>query len=482
MAAPPQSPAMLPLPDRKENGAPPEASASAQAEADAMFRMLRYFSLTSFLCILVASLVLMVFFRQVAIREIVSLGERHNIALGKAALMTVRQELIDFLAATAEIDPALLPSYPMNSSLANALRELMTDTTVVRIKIYNHKGRVVFSTNPASTGRDQSDNAGWRAAMAGAVASKLVYRDSFNQFDQQTEEDNLIQTYVPVRLSNAYPVMGVFEVYVDVNAMVKDSERAQWLIVGGATLIMIALYLVLLAIVRRAERIIAAQQQEIRQRSLLLERLSADMLRGQEAEKKKIAYELHEGVAQTLSAVKLTVDEACRRVAGAGAADAGALASTAEYVRSAIDEVRSMAVHLRPSSLDDLGLIATLAWLQREFGRLHPEVDLELDLDVDEEDIPQPLKVIIYRVAEEALECAARSTKVHRVELALVARDDGAVELRIFHRGAPGVGLGPEDCSEVIKQVRQRTVLSGGRFQAAHDGTDNFLLLASWLR
>ncbi|MCK7490534.1 MAG: hypothetical protein MZW92_01070 [Comamonadaceae bacterium] len=53
------------------------------------------------------------------------------------------------------------------------------------------------------------------------MASKLVYRDAFNVFDRATESDNLIQTYVPILGASGEAVRGVFELYADVNAMVR---------------------------------------------------------------------------------------------------------------------------------------------------------------------------------------------------------------------------------------------------------------------
>jgi len=90
-------------------------------------------------------------------------------------------------------------------------------------------------------------------------------RDSFNAFDRRTEEDNLIQTYVPIVDAEGQPARGVFEIYTDVNSMVQHTEEAQWQLIGGGALIMALLYLALLAVVRYAERIIARQQDEIRE-------------------------------------------------------------------------------------------------------------------------------------------------------------------------------------------------------------------------
>jgi hypothetical protein len=445
-----------------------------------MFRILRYFSITSLICIVLAALAMVTFLRQVGMREIVDLGERHNIGLAKTALATVRQELVDFLDAADAQDPNRGGASPMNPALLKALHDLMTDTTVVKVKIYGDTGRVAFATKTTQVGRDQSDNPGVRAALDGRVASKLIYRDVFNVFDHEDEDGNLIQTYLPVRLSAADPVKGAFEVYVNVNPMVQAMERAQWIIAAGSAAILSILYLLLLMVVRRAERIIAAQQAEIRQRSLLLEQFSASMLREQEAEKQKIAIELHEGIAQTLAGVKLKVDSACRLAEQSGLSDGGELAPAADYLRSAIDEVRAVAVHLRPSSLDDLGLIATMAWLRTQFTHGHPTIVLELDLDIEEYDMSPAIKVIVFRVAEEILAGIDTCGIVGKTNIGLTKSDVDTLMLTVALSSHPSGFLKVNDCTDAISRASQRTVLSGGSFDVDDHGNGTVVLTATW--
>src|SRR5690606_21052152 len=113
------------------------------------------------------------------------------------------------------------------------------------------------------------------------------------------EEDNLMQTYIPVRASATEPVQGVFEIYTDVNDLVHQIERTEFIIMAGAMLILSGLYAVLLLVVRRARNVIDTQNHTIRERTQTLEILSARMLKSEESNKQKIAMELHEGLAQT---------------------------------------------------------------------------------------------------------------------------------------------------------------------------------------
>lgn len=445
-----------------------------------MFRMIRYFSVASFVCIVIAATALTAFFRYVAIREIVEFGESSGVALAQAALTAVRDDLLEYLAKTDKTAPGSLADVPVSPALAHEIDDLMRVKSVARLKIYNREGWVVFATRESAIGTDQEDNAGVIAALAGRVTSSLVYRDAFNAFDHETEEDNLIQTYVPIAADKGTPVYGAFEVYMDVNPMVQDTERAQWQIISGAAVIMALLYLALLAVVRYAERIIRRQHDEIRERTVTLERLSAHMLENQEDEKRRIAFDLHEGVAQTLTAVKMNVETAARQLSANDGGNARSLQPMVQAVKEAIVEVRGVAMNLRPSSLDDLGLVVTIQWFCREFSKLHPDIEAGSNILVSEEEVPPPLKIIIYRVLEEACRAIADDPATTRMQVTLGAEGETIALTIEFDGGSETAG--DEGAYSDLAAPRERTVLSGGSFQVSTDASAVRKVRATWLR
>jgi signal transduction histidine kinase len=451
----------------------------AATEPRELFRFLRYFSTASLVLIAAAALLLALLFRNVAIREIVKVGEAHNIVLTEAAIASVKDDLVEFLDKTGGMPPEALREIALPPELEREFGALLQISGVSRLKIYNREGIVVYSSRRAFIGRNQSDNVGVVSALAGQVASKLIYRDTFNVFDQQGEDDNLIQTYVPIHPSTGGPAQGVFELYVDVDPIVRDSERAEMQVIAGALAIMTLLYAALIWVVRYAERIIRAQHDAIRERSASLEMLSARMLRAQEEEKRKIAFELHEGVAQTLAAVKLSVEgtlDALRRRGQDGAT----LEPAVQVVKDTINEVRTVALQLRPSSLDDLGLLATLDWYCREFSRLHPQVSAEAVVDLQEQDVPEPLKIIIYRVIEDICQAVASLAGPGRLRFHL-ERDGERIVLTAEHDLAGGAG--PALAEPVLAAASERILLSGGSFEALGGARNSSnRLRASWLR
>jgi signal transduction histidine kinase len=438
----------------------------------ASFKLLPFFSITSLLGIVAAAVLVTLLHRQTAIAALVDLGERQNIALAQTALNSVHDRLSDYLrranggerAATPEVD-----------ALEAALNVVLRATGVVRIKVYCRDGTVAFSTKRSQIGRDQSDNPAFIQALRGDIASKLIYRDTFNYFDQDTEEDNLIQTYVPVDEGAAGTPLGVFEIYTDVNPLVHDISRMELLIVAGTGIIFLLLYVLLLTVVHRAGNIIARQQLTIADRNKTLELLSAQLLDAQETERKRVAFELHEGIAQTLAAIKFQLEIAVQTAVIDGEPRTAGLGSLVKTVQGAIQEVRTMATQLRPPSLDDLGIGATLGWLARQLSEIYPDLAVEAQVSVGEERIPKPLRVIVYRVVQEALAAMTRHNVARTIDVVL-KESDGMLRLEITD---PTMSLAAR-LEPALSIARERILMSGGTFAMQASPSGGAILCAEW--
>ncbi|MGE5319531.1 MAG: sensor histidine kinase, partial [Hyphomicrobiaceae bacterium] len=438
-----------------------------------MFRLLRYYSVTSLIAVVAAAALLTWYYRQVSIQGIVALAERSNLTLAQAVMTPLKPALLEFLTDTANFLPNGERPPPLPPKLAESVKILMQDRTISRIKIYNRHGVVVFSTLPSQTGGNQSQNQGFRSAIMGEVASALIYRDTFNDFDGQTEEDNLTHTYIPVQAGPAEPIQGVFEVYTDVNRLVLMAERTEFIIMVGAVLILSSLYAVLLLIVRRASNIIEMQQRTIRERTETLELLSAQMLKSEESNKKKIAFELHEGLAQNLAALKLQAENVRLGHEGRDAA-AASLDRIIPVLQEAIHEVRTIATDLRPPSLDDLGLLPTISGFCREFEQQYPSIRIERQISLEEQDIPLPLKPILYRIIVSVLNDMAPHASTGMISLALWLEDNRLL-LLIDDTAAEALDKTAIPLGNIDPQLRagfarmeELTTLSGGEFSASH--------------
>jgi signal transduction histidine kinase len=448
-----------------------------------MFKLLRYYSAASLVVVLATAVLLTWFYRQVAVAGIVHLAERNNLNLAQVVMNPIKPALLQFLDASAELG-AGSASPPLPPELARSISTVMReDSFIARIKIYNRRGVVVFSTTPTQVGNDQSQNEGFITAIRGGVGSELVYRDTFNSFDRVTEEDNLVQTYLPVRAGPAEPIRGVFELYGDVNNLMHQAERTQMTVAAGAILILLALYATLVAIVHHANNTIELQQRTIRERNETLAALSAHMLKAEELHKQKIAFELHEGVAQTLAALKLKA-ESGRYDRKVGNGPAGAVDSMIPALQDAIQEVRSIATDLRPAILDDMGLLPTIDWLCREFEERHPDIRVEQRISLQEHDIPLPLKGILYRIIMSVLGDTAQLPATEMVRLALRIKKNVLILLIDYFANEQPARMDalPGETRPHLEAARmeQLATLSGGAFSGRNLFGGRTTLRAAW--
>jgi PAS domain S-box-containing protein len=210
-------------------------------------------------------------------------------------------------------------------------------------------------------------------------------------------------------------------------------------------------------------------EEELRGSQEELRHLSSQLLEAQERERKRVARELHDGIGQTLSAMKLrienTIDEldATRRVD-----QTSFLEGLVSMGQHAVEEVRRISKNLWPSILDDLGLLPTVSWFCREFGEMHPGIRIEKEIAIDEGDVPDPLKIVIYRILQEATNNIARHSEANRVRLSL-KQEAGCLELAIHDNG---VGFDPEQLASPerldrglgLASMKERAELSNGTF------------------
>jgi len=182
------------------------------------------------------------------------------------------------------------------------------------------------------------------------------------------------------------------------------------------------------------ERRAHSQYREVVEARQQLEQLSARLVQAQEDERRALSRELHDEVGQALSAVlvelrNLSVSSAIR----SDEQSFGHVETVKSLVENSVREVRNMALLLRPSMLDDLGLIPALRWQAREVSkRTSMEVSVAAELASD--DLPDEFKTCIYRVVQEALHNCSGHADATRVQirvqqqpgrLALSIQDDG---------------------------------------------------------
>ena len=444
-----------------------------------------YFATAGLISTIMTAIVLALFYRHMAINDIVTLGERNNQVLAKILFTSVKKELIDYLKSannTHSVSPA--QHTPMPPKLNEAMLDIMANAFVVRIKIYNKEGIVVFSTKPSQIGVDQGNSKQFKSAINGQVISKLIFIDTLSIFSTPSEEDNLVQSYLPVRISSTSPIYGVFEIYTDVKLVVDRIERTETIIFFGVFIILLVLYSFLVFIVRISATTIEQQQFIIQERTTTLELLSAQMLNVQEIEKKRMAHKLHEGIAQTLAAAKNNIEIALIKQRDNHPDDDDFPLQQAIYIlQDTIQKVRALTMELRPPSLDDFGLIKTMNWLCNEYREVYPDITIKTTFDLDESSLPETIKTLIYRVTQETLEKIARIDAADVVEIKLKG-DTNNVSLSLEDNAlsyySSEIPSEQNVLSIAFAAMKERTLLSGGTFSIDRTPEGRTLAKATW--
>jgi two-component system sensor histidine kinase UhpB len=179
---------------------------------------------------------------------------------------------------------------------------------------------------------------------------------------------------------------------------------------------------------------------------------SARALSAREAERRRIARELHDEVGQTLTAVLLQLKRAADHAPPALREELGLVQET---TRDSLEEIRRIARRLRPGVLDELGLASALKALATEFEG--PGLTVRHDLAADLPRLDRETELVLYRVAQEGLTNTARHAHAGRAEIALY-RTPAGVELRVRDDGR-GTGGAAEGAG--VRGMRERALLVG---------------------
>ncbi len=205
---------------------------------------------------------------------------------------------------------------------------------------------------------------------------------------------------------------------------------------------------------------------EVRTGREQLQGLSHRLIEVQETERRAIAGELHDEIGQALTLVKMNLQSV--QDTQASTHTAASLSESIGIVDQALQQVRDLSLDLRPSLLDDLGLVAALRWYGARQTRL-ADVSFHFDGRLPEERLPTMLETTCFRVAQEALTNVVRHAQARHVwvnvylkdtALQLTIRDDGIgfdshmAQIRARHGNSFGL-LG----------MRERVVIAGGSLQ-----------------
>ena len=232
-----------------------------------------------------------------------------------------------------------------------------------------------------------------------------------------------------------------------------DLRRLLWqTVLLGVVVALVAVFRLRTLERRSEEQRVFAQEAE-RQ----IRQLSHDRDVAQEEERKHLSRELHDHVAQVLTALRMELGRIERTRAPADARIGAAVAESKKLVDNMFRTVRDLALGLRPSMLDDFGLQAALEWHVRDVASRYG-VNVELHVDGEFDSLPDRYRTCVYRAVQEALTNCVRHAKARSINVSVTSEgdhldvsvtDDG-VGVESARRGS---GLGLRGIEERVKEL-----------------------------
>lgn len=216
-----------------------------------------------------------------------------------------------------------------------------------------------------------------------------------------------------------------------------------------------------------------------------LRRLSSQLVSIQEEERRRIALDLHDGLGQSMSLIKLSVENAVRLLHNGATAEAGeSLRELIPRIKDALCEVRRVSTELRPSILDDLGILPTLSWHFREFESVCSGLRLEKFFNVSEDQVPVVLHLTLYRILQEALHNVLKHSAASLVRVC-IDRIDNTLRLQVDDNGR---GFDPANitshagrpCGLGLSGMKERAAYSGGNLQLRSGPGAGTQIFVSW--
>jgi signal transduction histidine kinase len=231
----------------------------------------------------------------------------------------------------------------------------------------------------------------------------------------------------------------------------------------------------------RLELEAAARYEEIAKAREELKQLSARLVEAQENERRSISRELHDQVGQALTGVRVELANLSRRIRNRDMTGVEAkVEEIKELVEDSVGVVRNMALLLRPSMLDDLGLVPALQWQAREVSK-RTGLRVKIFADGVSEDVPEEHKTCIYRIVQESLHNCVQHAEATTVRVT-VRQEPGRIRLTIQDDGKGFQA--PQERGMGLLGMQERAGHLGGTFGVQTEpgqGTTISVLLPSVL-
>lgn len=208
------------------------------------------------------------------------------------------------------------------------------------------------------------------------------------------------------------------------------------------------------------------------------------LLMAGEEETKRIAHELHHDLPQSMYIIKFDLENAIQQIKN-NQANLGieSIQSVIHRIGKTAEQIQTIGMDLWPPTLSDMGILTTISWFCSEFQRRHPGISIDTNIDVQEKDVPDFLKHVIYKILQETLNNIPSHSRANLIHLSL-SRRNATVELTIQDSGQ-GFDIEREVLSGsklvlCLDSMKERTEIAGGSFTIESAIGKGTIIHASW--
>ncbi|MCP5099480.1 MAG: HAMP domain-containing protein [Chloroflexi bacterium] len=210
---------------------------------------------------------------------------------------------------------------------------------------------------------------------------------------------------------------------------------------------------------------VTEQTEHLNKQQQLTQQLLKQVINAQEGERRRIAYELHDEIGQMLTAVEMSLQHLSKGVSSDDVLVNTRLARSRNLTEKTVVDLRRIIAALRPTVLDQLGLLPALDWICDQTLRPN-EVDVTISAHNMDERLPGEIETILFRIAQEAVNNIARHSQAHHVSMTL-SRSSTNVTLSVEDDGR---GFDPSTVPDMptngkglgLAGIRERALLAGG--------------------
>ena len=352
----------------------------------------------------------------------------HDAALAGdlARLLLTRSLPASLFFPTAAADPSLY---------ARTMNDIAAADDVVRVVLYDAQARVLWSDDTALIGRRFAHDNELRGALGGEIEAKII-RPGKEEHEGLRSFARIEEIYLPVRYARDGPVVAVLEIYRYPPAFFAVIDRALtavWLLVGGGGFV---LYAALFAMARLGlvevgpgMGVVGVERRAERRRS---EEALRRMNQTLEEETKRLAHEVHDEAGQLIATAQLALADVALEMP---ASSREGVAKVSRVLDEVADQLRRLAHELRPTVLDDLGLLSALEFLSQGVIK---RTGLDVRVEGSTAGRLDPIiETTLYRVVQEAVLNVVKHARARSV---IIRVEHGPTHIRCSIRD-DGVGF-----------------------------------------